>query len=92
MPAQTALSVRVTLPQSVIRVALTQLLPEPVEVKVQGLDPCSEVRVRYGPWFHTIVAPVGRLLTVNEAPEEQTKEGPVTGPAFAARFGSPIAV
>jgi len=61
-------------------VALTQLLLEPVEVKVQGLDPCSEVRVRYGPWFHTIVAPVGRLLTVNEAPEEQIKEGPLTVP------------
>jgi hypothetical protein len=58
------------------RVALTQLLPEPVEVKLQGLAPWAEVRERYKPWFHKIVAPVGRLLTVKEAPEEQTMEGP----------------
>ena len=57
-------------------VALIQLLPEPVEEKVQGLEPWAEVRARFGPWLHVIVAPVGRLLTVNEPPEEQINEGP----------------
>jgi len=52
-----------------------------VAEKVHGWAPCAEVRVRFGPWLHTIVAPVGRLLTVNEAPEEQINVGPeiVTG-------------
>jgi len=60
----------------VTSVALTQLLPLPMDEKVHGLEPCAEVRVRYGPLVHSIVIPGGGLLIVNEAPEEHTNEGP----------------
>ena len=76
MPDHTTLSGSVIVLLPVTSVALIQLLPEPVEEKVHGLAPCAEVRVSFGPWLHVIVAPVGRLLIVNDEPEEQTKVEP----------------
>jgi hypothetical protein len=68
------------LAQSLNRVALTQLLPFPVDEKVQGLDPCEEILCRLGPGSQTIeLTEAGKLLTVNGDPEEQTTKEPEIG-------------
>jgi hypothetical protein len=60
----------------VTSLALTQLLPEPVEEKVQDEVFCPEIIDRQQPLVHLIESTGGRLFIVNVAPEEQTSEGP----------------
>jgi hypothetical protein len=63
----------------VLRVA--RIVPVPAvlvlaALKVHGLDPCSETRVRLALGVQVTVAPGGRLLMVNVVPEKQTTGGP----------------